>query len=302
MPAAKVQYKCGDCHEGIAKAQSSVQCKACAIWFHVSCAGLNEKALSSLKGCKSLSFTCKSCTDSAPDLKLLRHEISELNSKLDTFIGKADTEQAAIHKTIADTVNSFKAEIASCLKEMKSEILDCNKLIHHMDLSTNKKITELEVENNVLHKRINRADIVVSGLPDGLDDLIAPIVKIGSIFDVEISPLNINHACYFNNRKAVLYKFNNVFLRDRIMKAYFKTKSIKICDVIGGEIDMRLYLNDHFSPASGKLRYICSRLLHKKVIMKYRILNTDIVKAKIVLVNGKEVVYTLSECTSLLNE
>lgn len=158
-----------------------------------------------------LNFLCKPCNSDASGLNLFRKEIGALNSKLDEFIEKSVNEHLQISKALTDTVASFKPEMADCLRDMKSEIVDCNKLLNHIDASTSKKIVKLEDEHNMLHKRINRADIVVNGLPDGRRDFIELITANGKIYKLDISTNAINYACYFNNRKSMLYKFNNVF-------------------------------------------------------------------------------------------
>lgn len=164
-----------------------------------------------------------------------------------------------------------------------------------------KKIADLEDENNMLHKRLNRADIVVNGLPDGLSDFMVIIRDIGKIYNLDISTHDINYACYFNNRKSVLYKFNNVFLRDNLMREYFKSRSLKLCDVIGGDINSRLYLNDHYSPAAGRLHTLCRKLLQKKIITKYKVLNADKVKASLTMSDGRIMTCNFSECASFLD-
>ncbi|KNC25473.1 hypothetical protein FF38_05860 [Lucilia cuprina] len=191
--------------------------------------------------------------------------------------------------------------MASCFREMKSEILECNKLIANIDKSTSTKITALENENYVLHRRLNRADIIISGLPNGIENLFDPIIKIGSYYNISISKSDINHVCYIHQRKSVLVKFNNVFLRDNIMSAYFKTRSLKVADVVEGNIDLRIYLNDHYGPAAGKLNAICRKLLQKKVINKYRILNGDKLLVKLTMSDGSVVIHNAVECDSLLH-
>ncbi|KAI8123943.1 hypothetical protein CVS40_5780 [Lucilia cuprina] len=59
-------------------------------------------------------------------------------------------------------------------------------------------------------------------------------------------------------------------------------------------------LNDHFSPAAGKLNGICKKLLGRKIISKYRILNNDILRAKLTMSDGKELVLDYSGCAGLL--
>ncbi|KNC29124.1 hypothetical protein FF38_05451 [Lucilia cuprina] len=290
MPPTKT-FKCGCCKDNINETQGSILCKTCSLWFHTSCIKLSESALSAPKENNLLSFSCKTCNENprAGLECLLRKNICDLNVKIDGFINKVSDEQNSIRKTMEDTVASFKSEIASCIKDMKSEIIDCNKLIQYVDSSASKKITALEEENNILHKRFNRADIVINGLPAGMGDLVAVGVKIGSIHDVQISENDIYHVCYFNNRKAILIKFNRVSLRDKIMKQYLSSRSLTVRDVIGGDIASRVYLNDHYSPAAAKLNAICRKLLNRKII-----------KAKITRSGGDEVVLDCAGCSELL--
>lgn len=82
------------------------------------------------------------------------------------------------------------------------------------------------------------------------------------------------------------------------MHEYFKTRSLKLNNFIDGDIDSRVYLNDHFSPAAGRLN--AKKLIRKDVIKKFKILNSDKVKAKITMNDNREVVYGPAECADLL--
>lgn len=68
-------------------------------------------------------------------------------------------------------------------------------------------------------------------------------------------------------RKAMLVKFNSVHLRDNLMEEYYKARMLKVCDVVSGDIDSRVYLNDIFSPAAVKLNQMCRSLLQSKIIL-----------------------------------
>ncbi|XP_046804915.1 uncharacterized protein LOC111687671 isoform X2 [Lucilia cuprina] len=273
-------FKCGSCNDNINKNQTSIQCKECALWFHITCAKIPEKVLSALKDSR-LSFTCTSCNNDPRSgfETMLRNEISSLNCKIDDFINKVDSEQTSIKNALADTVASLKSEIASCLKEMKSEIVDCNKLINNVEISTSNKITALEEENNCLHRRLNRTNIIVTGLPAGIDDLMPVIMKLGTIFDVPICTYDLQYICYMNNRKSILVR-----------------------DFVDGDVDLRVYLNDHYSPAASRLNMICKKLLRKDLIKKFRIMNSDRLRVKLTLPDDSEVVYSPSQCADLLDD
>ncbi|KAI8124910.1 UBX domain-containing protein 6 [Lucilia cuprina] len=181
--------------------------------------------------------------------------------------------------------------VQSCLQDESMEF--------NLVASSEGKFTEEDMDKTLYDLRFNRADIVINDLPAGMEDLVAVGVKIGSIHDVQISENDINHVCYFNNRKAILIKFNRVSLRDKIMKQYLSSRSLTVRDVIGGDIASRVYLNDHYSPAA-KLNAICRKLLNRKIISKYKTLNNDRVKANITMSGGDEVVLDCAGCSELL--
>ncbi|XP_046801562.1 uncharacterized protein LOC124419681 [Lucilia cuprina] len=162
---------------------------------------------------------------------------------------------------------------------MKSEIVDCNKLINNVEISTSNKITALEEENNCLHRRLNRTNIIVTGLPAGIDDLMPVIMKLGTIFDVPICTYDLQYICYMNNRKSILVR-----------------------DFVDGDVDLRVYLNDHYSPAASRLNMICKKLLRKDLIKKFRIMNSDRLRVKLTLPDDSEVVYSPSQCADLLDD
>lgn len=89
------------------------------------------------------------------------------------------------------------------------------------------------------------------------------------------------------------------------MKQYLKKRALRVCDIMigsGSEVTSRVYLNDHYTPAANHLNAICNRLRRLKIITKYRILNGDLVRARITFPDGKEAVRDVDECGLLLND
>ena len=322
-------YKCGICNENVCKTQGSIQCSRCAIWFHSSCSGVTDRQASVIKANKQFNFSCTTCNNNTRDgadstikndinaltsvinnfirkvevdQETVKNDLNNLDKKIGTFIDKVENEQRSIKQSFDDSVSTIRNDLASYIKDMKNDIVDCNKFIRHIDDFTTAKISALEDENYMLHRRMNRADIVISGLPIGIEDLSQPIIKLRSYFNISISSSVINHVCYINKRKSILVKFNNVSLRDGLMSAYFKTRSLKLMDFFEGNIASRVYLNDHYSPAAGKLNALCRKLLQKKVITKFRILNGDSLKVKLTMLDGGDVVHNAAECASLLEK
>ncbi|KNC24377.1 hypothetical protein FF38_09742 [Lucilia cuprina] len=169
---------------------------------------------------------------------------------------------------MAQVLSDFKKETSTCINQMKSDIVACSKLINNIDISTTSKLMALETEINVLHHRLNRSDVVISGLPSGLNDLTSAVVSLYSYFQINASAYDIHHVCYMNHKNLVLVKFNNAGIRDSLMKEYFKTRSLKFL---------------------------------VKIISKFKILNMDKPKAKLTMSSGNDVVYDVGECAKLFN-
>lgn len=191
--------------------------------------------------------------------------------------------------------------MSASINELKNDIVTCNKLINNLDSATSSTFSGVERENHIIHRRFNRADVVISGLPAGLNELTSVVISLCSYYKIDISEFNLNNVCYLNHSKQVLVKFNNVELKDRLMKGYFKSRSLQVKNVIGGDVESRVYLNDHYSPGASKLNLLCRKLLHHKIILKYKILNRDKLKAKLTLKDGKEDFYDVDACAELLN-
>lgn len=68
------------------------------------------------------------------------------------------------------------------------------------------------------------------------------------------------------------------------------------------QIMKRVFLNDHYSPAAGKLNGMCRKLLKENVIKKFKVLDADKPKAKLIMADGKEVTVDAVGCAGLLKD
>lgn len=303
MPATRT-FKCGVCDAAVGKSKGSILCSKCNSWIHLTCADVTEKHLAIFsERPESFSYTCAECINTnANNSDSLQDEVRALNNNFNEFVKTNQEDRDLFKASITQILTEFRNDITTCVNNMKADIVTCTKLINTIDNATSAKIATLELENDILHRRINRANIVLNGLPAALGDLTSAITSLCSFYGINVSNHDIYHICYINNKKLVLVKFNSVSLRDRIMKEYFKTRSLKLCDIIGGQIGSRVYLNDHFSPVASKLNALCRKLKKQKIILKYKILNADRVKASLTLSEGKNVTYDIMECAALLND
>lgn len=304
MPAAKSATKCGSCDEPITKTQGCIECNICCKWLHASCAKLSDKDLSTLKAIRVSAFICAVCEPNLTNVRRqssVADDVRSLNVKLDSFIGGYQTELSGIKSAI----DGMRTEVSSCLTELKTDIVKCNERVNLIEASTSGKIAALEAENNSLHRRLNRGDFLIGGLPEGLDDILKAVIAVAAVFNVLLTKQDINHACYINRKKQILVKLNSVSARDEIMRSYFKTRTLRVCDVLdgpGGDITSRVYLNDHYTPSAGYLNSLCKKLRRLNIIMKFKILNGDKTRAKLIFPDGKETVRDINECALLLNE
>uniref|UniRef100_A0A1I8NK19 Uncharacterized protein n=1 Tax=Musca domestica TaxID=7370 RepID=A0A1I8NK19_MUSDO len=178
-------------------------------------------------------FICAKCngnTRTNHNSDSIADEIRNLNAKFDGFILNNHSEQNSI-KTALDDI---KNEMSSCFTEIRSDIKTCNDRINHVESNASSKLSDLQAEINLLHRRLNRADMLIGGLPAGIEDLLAPVLSLGTFFKVPISSSDISHVSYISKKAQILVKFNNVHARDCIMKEYFKTRSLKACDIMDG--------------------------------------------------------------------
>lgn len=310
-------YKCGSCDENIGR-KACLQCKECKLWYHSSCVGVSDKELTFLKNSKFFSYTCAKCDEKAgPDGD--DGDAAGGEDKLDRFMAMMRDEIGSIKKSLAESVVENKACIENCLKEIKDDILNCKKSIKMIDTLTSAKISSLQDENHILHRRLNRADIVIRGLPDGLDDLVSIVVALGAFYNIPVAGHDVCHVCYISKKRMILAKFNNLFVRDNIMKAYFKTRTLSRRDIIGNvladdesattanetagdrrRVGDRVFLNDHYSPAATRLNLACRGLLKDGIILRYKLFNADKLSAKLFLADGKEsTVYDVDGCAAV---
>lgn len=161
------------------------------------------------------------------------------------------------------------------------------------------KISNLELDNNKLHRRLNRADVVLSGMPLGIKCLTDHILTICLFYKLAADIKDINHCYYAQRNKLIIVKFNNIQLRDDLMRAYFKGPKLQLNHVIDTEITARVYLNNNLTPAENKLQMQCRSLRKANKISWFRILNRDVPSAKIKFPDGKEVVLDAIQCSEL---
>lgn len=307
MPAAS---KCLICNKNVNKSDNGVRCKQCKNWYHAVCLKISDEVYAALgKKDSLLDFTCPSCRKNPPthnydsgSSELTRY-IDELDKRISAnfkkFTEELRSEQCDLKKLIESSALDIRSDLSSSLKELQDNIAVCNDTIKSVEIHTLDKINHLEMENNCLHRRINRADIVISGLPTGINNLHETVISIFAHYKINADIRDINHCFYIQKGRSVLMKLNNVQLRDELMKAYFKTRSLQLSDIIGTQLAARVYMNDHLTPACNKLQTICWNLRKDAKISWFRVLNGDMPSAKIKLPDGTLKQLNFQQCCDL---
>lgn len=305
MAPTKETTQCNSCNKNITKTQSSLQCSACLHWFHLICSGVSEKAFGALSDASGIYFKCNGCNISpeatddtaVPDMG---NDLRSLHSKMDRLLNKMEEDKNEFKAKLDSAIKDIKGELSSTVTELKNDISCCNTTIKDVESALSTKCSQLETENNGLHRKLNRADIVINGLPAGSDNLLDYVTSIAKFYSIAISKGDIFNVFYINQGRSLIVKFNSVLIRDSIMKEYFKKKDLTLKDVTGRESSSRVYLNDHMTPATGKLNALCKRLLKEKKISKFWLIHSDKPMVRLTCLDGSVVTYDYKECFKLI--
>ncbi|KNC24264.1 hypothetical protein FF38_12380 [Lucilia cuprina] len=295
---------CGVCNIDVGTGRKrSLLCRTCNTWFHVDCEGVSKDVFSTLDKNRNLLYTCKECTENPPDpdndnlfKEEIRKEFAAFKKLLRLHEIDMKKDQAEINMKLETVVSEIRKEISTRMDEIKDEVKDCKQLVNLNDKMMRKKFNELELQNHVFQSRLNRSDIIITGLSNDLQNLTETVKSLCSYLKVDIMPDDILNVVYIRKRNAVLVKFGRISTRDKIMSQYFQEKSLNRSHVEGGNICTRVYLNDNYSSLAQKFLRICWKLAKDNRITHYSIINRELLKAKLTMPNGDIRTMTFNEC------
>lgn len=280
-------------------------CRSCDIWFHADCENVPKALFSTLDKYRNVAYTCAGCMKDPPGnldgaFKVeMRKEFAALKDSIRDHATDMKNEHIKITTKFESVVGEIRAELSKSLHEIKDDVSNCKSIVFSHDLANKNKFFELELQNHVLQHRLNRSDIVVTGLPDNLDVLGDVVRNLCNHLKVDFEPADILNIMYIRKRHAILVKFSQTSKRDSLMSTYFKSKSLKVSDVVGGGNDNRVFLNDNFSSLANKLQKYCWKLKNDKKIIGYSIINREMLKTKIIMPNNEVKIISIQECMNL---
>uniref|UniRef100_A0A1A9ZQ11 Uncharacterized protein n=1 Tax=Glossina pallidipes TaxID=7398 RepID=A0A1A9ZQ11_GLOPL len=253
------------------------------------------KGVISKRGAKA-SCEAASATGNVDNAKARMEDIYSEN--LPPALGRVVSNLNATAERLEEQRLRMSEEIFSKLEDMSSKMDSWAERVDELERSAKKRIVQLERKNNRLHCYMNRADIVIKGIPrtvnsEKLRDI---VIAIGKVYGVAIAPVNISFCSRIQRQGAVLAKFNNVAERDLIMKRYFTDLKLKLCQIYNThDVVSRVYLDHNYTPVVAKMRYICRNLLREEKIKKFTIINFCNPKAKLTFVTNSEICLTPDE-------
>lgn len=301
-------YPCGICTNETTGTRALL-CRTCDVWYHAECEDVSKTVFNVLDKNRNLAYTCIKCienpknpSEKEDDFKReMLKEFADLKKSFSAHSDDMKNEQATIKSSLESVVTEIRAELSSNLKEIKDEVANCKALVHSNDVSNARKFYELELQNHALQHRLNRADIVITGLATDLKNLNDTVTSIWTHLKVDIVPGDVLNVMYIKKSTAILVKFGLIAKRDKIMSVYHKAKSLKVSDVVGGSNEGRVYLNDNYSTLANKLSRSCWKLKKETKVKSYSIINREMLRVKITMLNDVVKLINIQEYMDLFN-
>lgn len=320
---------CAICDKSIPKKGGAIECTQCGKWCHSKCADVSNDQLKLLKLNAKLGFFCGTCQDEDEVDDVLPSSLTDKN-EIQVLRNEVKSGFDTMNKNFKDMMEQMNATLSMKISELKSDIDSCNT----NNKATASKVSALEIENNVLHKRMNRCDIIATGMSHS-NNIMDTVLSLAEFLNVPITAHDIQQCCFVDKKDKILIKFNSADKKDLLMESYFKVGKLKLSDFVkddnniegnksiddnhneddfqrGGEnqngkenqkqkrtiknIHARVYLNDNLTPMERKLSYFCRNLKRSEKIQKFKLMHSNIPKVKIVLPSGNNKYLLFWEC------
>lgn len=258
---------CGVCYNRLETSRPGICCCKCGKIIHLKCAKLAPDQVSN-------NFTCQPCSERRTILKMLERQQSEL-----TKISQSISTQ------IAFSVTKLTNEEIRPLQD---------------------QVSAVHKENIGISRELYESKIAIYGIPDSVTDKNLMKLFIQDIckhYSVEISSQDI-YNCYWMNTtnktrmKKIVVKFNNIFIKDQLLKKYFADKKLEICNIpsLNSNINSRVYLEQLLPPSIERVTLYCRKLKKNGVISKYHVdFRTGI--SKVTLEDGSSDSYDFKKLT-----
>lgn len=297
---------CPVCEKTVRKTEYSIACTGCVNYFHPRCINISD---SEVRTNKALKFVCSCCKKkkSGQDFDQIFNDMNEsLKRQMEV---QAEKCFAGFRSIIDGLIDAFRAEVMGKLQAVQDDVTTCKQQLkdvqrHNEMLQAEVdeckcKLRSAELQTSIFERRLNRADVLINGLPRSIRNLREPVINIAKACNIALHPADLQHCCYIYGGKSVLVKFNSVQMRDALMANYFRSNHIHLRDIMDTDVSSRIYLNDHLTPAASKLVHCCRKLLKRKIIDKFVLINGDLPKVRMTFGDGLERICDLEQCLKI---
>lgn len=229
-------------------------------------------------------FTCQRCVE--------RQSGAPVTSEV--LRATIDEALAVFKESIRDMICEVKREYNDKLRQLSNEITTLKARVNDFDKRVGNGHAP-QAPCTWLESRLNRADVLIDGLPPNLEEPITFVSDICKLLGVTVPADSISFCGYISKRKLLLVKFVSIGVRDAVMRAYFKASSTLTIDrLLDTDATTRIYLRDNLREEAKRLAYLCRGLKRKNIIGKFRILNTAAPKVVILAADGSEKTFTMA--------
>lgn len=91
-----------------------------------------------------------------------------------------------------------------------------------------KKFYDAELLNHALKHRLNKSVIVITGFSTDFKDFSAVVIALCAHLNCTMCCAGLHNVIYIKKRVVIVFTFDQVALRDKILLAYFKQKQLKL--------------------------------------------------------------------------
>lgn len=234
--------------ERCSKENVGCQCVRCKRVYHISC----NQDQTTLTNDSAKKWICQPC---------------EFQKNLKVWLDAQDSTIKKIPEMIASEVESHFGKLND---ELKASIEPINMNMKNIE----KDVCQVKEDNFHLQSLECRRDIIIDGIPSNIKEpkaLRELIIKIGSVYNVAVKSEEIYQCIRLKKNNRVLIKFGNLITKEDVMKAYFRTKNLRLNQIVDTNVESRVFLNNNFPNQIQRSILYCRRLKKLNLISNYTV-------------------------------
>uniref|UniRef100_A0A1A9VE95 Uncharacterized protein n=1 Tax=Glossina austeni TaxID=7395 RepID=A0A1A9VE95_GLOAU len=175
-------------------------------------------------------------------------------------------EDLPMNESLSVPAIAFKSKLLLNVKRMKLRMESCKQWVGQIRDDLESRLVAMNAEINALYRMVNRSNLIVIALPEGLNDIPETVINIAELYSVTIALHDISFAGYMKNNKTIVVKLNSIGMRDVLIDKYFKNIRVRplfVANCVDDPIftqELRIYPNDHLCSTAGELNKTCANI------------------------------------------